>query len=91
MQQKMQVFHHRNLQSILGVNTSMLLVETYSKCCITHKTIQLLCCNTPCVVNNATKRQLNWIGKVAGEEMVKLLAGMPEEQNTATTSYVLDK
>jgi hypothetical protein len=66
MQRQMQVFHHRNLRSILGVN--MLLVETYH---ITNETIRFWACNTPCILNIATQRQLNWIGKVAR---------MPEEK-----------
>jgi hypothetical protein len=49
-----------------GVN--MLLVETYP---LTNKTIRFWVCYTPCVINIATQRQLNWIGKVAC---------MPEEE-----------
>jgi hypothetical protein len=56
----MQVDHHHNLQSMLGMN--MFLVESYQ---ITNKIIQFWALNTPCVINIATQQQLNWIGRVA--------------------------
>ena len=60
MRQQLEVFHHKSLRHILGVN--MFLVETFQ---LTNEIIRHWCCNMPCILDIITKRQLDWIGQVA--------------------------
>jgi hypothetical protein len=40
----------------------MILVEAFQ---ITNEIIRHWCCDMPCILNTATKRQLDWIGQIA--------------------------
>ena len=67
MRRRIRAFHHQSIRSILRINMHM--VET---CRIKNPTIRQWFCNTPCILDIAKKRQLDWIGKVARMEETKI-------------------
>jgi len=63
IKQRLSVFHHQSIRSILGIN--MFHVEAFS---ITNEQVRSWFCNSPCIIDMMIKRQLGWIGKVARME-----------------------
>jgi exonuclease III len=57
---KLQVFYHKSIRKILNIN--MFEVEQDR---ITNQDLRKRFCNAPCLLDIISKRQLNWIGKVA--------------------------
>jgi hypothetical protein len=67
MRRRIRAFHHQSIRSILRINMHMV-----EKCRIKNPTICQWFCNTPCILDIAKKRQLDWIGKVARMEETKI-------------------